>query len=293
MLKKLTTIITTCDSWQVTDECLGYIVRNSTPEVNHIVLLDNGSYTKCPDGLCSYPNVTNIRSDINNGSNAVFHEMLPWTTSELLAFLHNDVPIVESGWDKRVIEAFDNDPLLGCVGFIGSNEVDRAGGRGLGTVSNFMGLEYITGGAAAAEVHGKRYAGLKPAATVDFCSMIFRREVLEKLSKPEVAHHFYDRIWCLETIENGYHVATLGIACDHFGGGIGMCRVPGEQVGCRNREDCYMRWADAEGIPYEKGQDLNLLVYNIAEKIYLNKWKLEKKLIPFKVRDDYSLERRH
>ena len=291
MSRRMVTVMTTCDSWQVTDECLGHLLKNSTG-INQVVLLDNGSYTKCPEGLCDYSGYTHLRLEENLGSNSVFHRMLlpRFADADVIGFIHNDVAILEQGWDQRVMEAFDTDPKLGCLGFIGSNETDWSGGRGLGTTCNWMGQYYNTGNASPAEIHGKRFSGLRPAATVDFCSMFFRQEVISKLSAPEVPHHFYDRIWCLELLEQGWHVATLGIASDHFGGGIGMCKVPGEQVGVRNREDCYKKFLDAEGLPYVEGQDLNQVVYNMAERIYLNKWRDDKCFIPLKVQDDYSIQ---
>jgi GT2 family glycosyltransferase len=298
-MQRLATIMTTCDSWQVTDECLKHLVENSNTSINRLILLDNGSYTKCPEDLCNSEKVFGLRFPENMGSNAVFHMVVPFVNSmfptiEILGFIHNDVAILEPAWDIRVLKAFDDDPKLGCLGFIGSNETDYSGGRGLGTTCNWMGKTYVTGDASPAEVHGKRSSGLLPSATVDFCSMFFRKDlILSKLSLPEIPHHFYDRIWCLELLEQGYHIATLGIASDHFGGGIGMCKVPGEQVGVRNRYDCYKRFLDMEQIPYGPNDELNQIVYDIGEKIYLNKWREDKRFIPLKVNEDYSIEHQH
>ena len=76
---------------------------------------------------------------------------------------------------KHRRDAFARDAQLGLLGFVGSSEIDSAGGRGLGTMLNFQGIGLGT----SAEQHGRRMTDLQPAAVLDGCALIFRRLTLK------------------------------------------------------------------------------------------------------------------
>ena len=126
--------------------------------------------------------------------------------------------------------------------------------------------------------------GLEPAAVVDHLAMIFRRSTLEQLTPQEGTYapeHFYDRILSCEVIERGGHVATLGVACDHFGGGIG----PGMASADRLRQ----RWLEAEGIDYDP-TDSYTAVYLESEKRFKRRY-MDNLFAPYRVEPDYSIRR--
>jgi hypothetical protein len=203
--------------------------------------------------------------------------------------------VYEKGWDHRMIDAFERDENLAIVGFVGSNEIDMAGGRGLGTTTSFMGRPCRTGNTSAAEVHGARTRGIQPAGVLDHCAMIFRLSALRKFPPQETFHtpgHFYDRIICCIAISQGYHLATMGIECDHFGGGIGLCKVPGKQKGILNRDQHYQKWLTEHGVPYDP-KHIDLAMYKESEHRYLSKWRDETHFIPFRVLRDYRVVHSH
>ena len=211
-----------------------------TAYISDHLVLDNGSATPIADEPWFRElDCGAVRLPENVGNYATFWEGLRIARDrgeDLVAFLHSDLMVYEKDWDRRVHEAFIQHPRLGLLGFIGSNEMEHHGGRGLGTCSNFQGA-YPMGGSA--EVHGRRETGLVPAANLDGCAMIFATEVLEQI--PHLTgfppHHFYDRLFCCQVAYAGYELAVLGVACDH----LGMRTVAFEQA----YHDLARRWIDA------------------------------------------------
>jgi len=165
-----------------------------------------------------------VRVDENPGSYPVF-ALAPSLCSpacDAVAILHSDLLVYEKGFDVRLLTAFARRPSLGLIGFVGSNEIDSAGGRGLGTALNFDGrsvdFEGMKWTGSPAEAHGRRLSGLERAAVVDGCAIVFRRAVLEAIT-PRLdfpPHHFYDRLLSCEVREAGWDVGVMGVACDHI-----------------------------------------------------------------------------
>ena len=308
MPKRVAAVITNTDSWPIAEESLKYLMENSTPSYTEVILLNNGSYSEPrEDYTKKYPeNFAYVEFPNNLGANGVFHEMLnvldtmntKWPEKynfDIVAYFHNDMMVREEGWDERIVWAFDQDPKLALAGFLGSNEIDGAGGRGLGTTSSYMGYDYETGWATKAEIHGRRTIGTEAAAVLDHCSMIFRIPMLKQLPAQQKAgyapHHFYDRILSCEVLDHGWHIAMMGIECDHFGGGTGLCKVPheGPELGVLNRNESYRKWLTEKEIPFKEDDNLDYIVYKEAEKIFLSKWRDELGFIPVKVGSDYTV----
>lgn len=295
MERKLAAVVTCVDSKELAEESLYYLRENTTPELTEIILVDNGSFTPLP----KYSADRVIRYEENIGVNAVFHRTIPELEAAgftHVAHMHCDVMIREKEWDDFLMFAFKSDPKLALVGLLGSNEIDAAGGRGLGTASSFFGGEYNTGWASKAEIHGRRVKGKEAAAVVDHLFMSFPLEKLKQLPPQEESgyapHHFYDRILSCEVLSRDWHIALLGLDADHFGGGTGLCKVPheGPELGVLNRDKLYRRWLTEQKIPFATDADnLDYIVYVEAEKIFLKKWRDESYFIPVKVLSDYSL----
>ncbi len=214
-----------------------------------------------------------------------FWKGLEYTDGDILAFFHSDLVISEKDWDMRVIREFEDRPTLGLLGFIGSNEIDGSGGRGLGTTSNFQGGELHSHNAiesrvwkgSPASVHGRVDSGFSNAVVVDGCAMIFRRETLKKIKqRPEFPpHHFYDRLLSCETIETGYTIGVLGIGSDH---------ISGQTV---NQEPKYQEmakeWATAHGLTTMLMYGVSNwdgVIYKEAERQWLSEYRDQKRMIP-------------
>jgi len=262
---------------------LQHLHRTIDPELTEILVIDNGSTP--PYG---FPDRT-IRYDKNIGGNAIMHRWMQdqWFARppEFLAFLHVDVMVHESGWDHRVVEAFDADPILHLIGFVGSNEIDQLGGRGAGTMLNYRGATFAgIGQASPAEAHGRRMTGIEPAAVLDHMSMIFRKSELEQLT-PQEGHfapfHFYDRILSCEVLSRGGHIAVLGIDCDHFSGGTAG--------GSGEANELMLSWLNENGVPYDPERP-DIAIYLESERRFKAKY-IHNQFAPLRVLPDYSIER--
>ena len=275
-------------------ECLEFFLENSTQELTDVILVDNASpKPEMVDNLILSRVKPNrfIRLYENRGINNVFREVLPLLDEyDILAFAHSDFMIIDKGWDELVVIAFDSDPKLALAGVAGSSEVDRIGGRGLGTRTSFVGGLYRSGKGSGVDVHGKRIIGVNPAAVLDHCFMIFRRSVLEELANDSnteeifVPHHFGDKIFGCEILERGYHVALLGIPCDHLQGGRG--------IGLEQHNKACQQWLEERNIPF-KPDETDHYMYLESERIFLSKWRDTLKFIPLRVNEDYSITHLH
>lgn len=285
---KFAVVIPVLNQFPLAQAVIDFAVNN-LQEPADLIILDNASdkpFEPKTGHLAKILNKKVIRLDHNIGVYPTFWEALKHTDADVLAFFHSDLFINELDWDKRVLSVFEAHPKLGLLGFIGSNEIDSAGGRGLGTTSNFKGDTYIyhsaegveskwTGSPAAA--HGRHNTDLTKASVVDGCAMIFRREVLEKIKQRDdfPPHHFYDRLLSTETRELGYEMGVLGIGCDH---------ISGQTV---NQESAYdimaKAWAEAHGLQKDGLQNWDSVIYREAERQWLAEYRGTKQLIPCRV----------
>lgn len=279
----LAAVVYSTDNFVYTKLAIEHLRANSDPELTTIVMVDNGS-----DPAFEPLGDINIRYEQNIGGNAVFHRWLSdnWFVGqdepEFIAFLHCDLIVREPGWDARVVDAFDGDDQLALLGFVGSDEIDDRGGRGGGTMLNYLGDFYEgIGQASPAEAHGRRVTGVEPAAVLDHAALIFDSQVLKTLT-PQEGHyapeHFYDRILSCEVLEMGWHIAVLGVSVDHFSGGIG--------AGVASADKLRYRWLMAENLGTPE---------NSSDAVYLESERRFKRrfdgFFPLKVMSDYRIVR--
>lgn len=281
-MSKLCCVIPVLNQFPLAETAISYALHLAETDLD-CVILDNASDIPFEPEMIGGKVIV---LDKNIGVYPTFWEALKHTDADVLAFLHSDLIISEQGWDTRVIKAFEDNPKLGLVGFIGSNEIDVNGGRGAGTTSNFQGLKTEWHGkdgetkmwiGSPSSAHGNQNIALFKAAVVDGCAMIFRRSVLEAIKQREEfpPHHFYDRLLSCEVQELGYEVAVLGIGCDH---------ISGQTV---NQENAYSvmakEWADRHGLTMEGVHNWDSVLYREAEKQWLAEYRDIKHFIPRRV----------
>lgn len=272
-MSTLAAIIYSTDHAVYTGMALMRLRYASDPKLTELVVIDNGSSQRF-DSILADEGDRLIRYEENIGGNAVFHRWLEdnWFEDDLpdyLAFLHCDLMVHEKHWDERVIAAFEADPKLDLLGFVGSTKIDALGGRGDGTMLNYTGaaFEELLASASPAEHHGRRTRTLEAAAVVDHCAMVFRRTTLQQLPPQEgrfAPEHFYDRILSCEVLRRGGHIAVLGIECDHFSGGIGP--------GVLSADALRRKWLEQEGIAYDP-EDSYTAVYLESEKRFFAEYR--------------------
>lgn len=208
-----------------------------------------------------------------------------------VGLMHNDLLIYERGWDRRMVEAFD-DLKLGLVGLCGSNEADAAGGRGAGTMCHFRG----TPGLGQSQDAGRRIHGLEPAILLDSLFMLFRTPTIGALQEDWnnlPLAHFYDKIWPLKLAQVGWRTAVLGIECDHAGG-ITLVANQGYTDSCKNWFDS--RPEEASHIPTGAHEgdgsiNWNTAMYLMAEQRLLSVYRDREKLIPCRIDHDYRIHK--
>lgn len=283
-----------------TPEALRFAQENATPGLTSFTLVDNGSNPSYSSFEWS-KSANVIRYEKNIGGNAVFHRWyhdawfgtnppvnipgepaqfgstgLP-VTPEFIAFFHCDLYIREKGWDQKLVDAFDKYPRLALQGFVGSNQIDERGGRGSGTMLNYLGAFYPgIGQASRAEQHGARVTGLHAAAVLDHCALVFRTSDLITLTPQEgnfAPEHFYDRHLCCEVLSKGRTIAVNGISCDHFSGGIAGGVLDAAAL-CRS-------FLDSRNIPYKKDEERSQ-TYVESEKDFHKRY-LANNFIPLRV----------
>lgn len=168
---------------------------------------------------------------------------------EVIAILHNDVAMLEFGWDQRIIDTFKQDPTIGLAGFLGAEAIGSTGGR-QNTWSNLV----------EAEIHGSRESGNREVMMFDGLSLIGRREMFEKVGGFDQRysfHHFYDRDISLASHAAGYRNMLIGVYCHHLSGITA------------NRPE-YQEWISQQ--MKEEGLTGDQASYYASERHFLTKW---------------------
>jgi len=169
--------------------------------------------------------------DDNLGVTGSLQWLYEHTTAPVIAFLHSDLEIFESGWDERVLRDFD-DPAVGVVGFggalqLGEDDIYKTPYR----LQQLRRIDYRSN-TRDAETHGERFIGACDVATLDGFALIVRRELLDgwrNLFDKRLAYsrgwpvsrypfHNYDNALCIEAHRQGLRVRLVGIDCQHHGG---------------------------------------------------------------------------
>lgn len=242
------------DAHEYTAVCVGKLDKTSAGALD-VVVVDNGSRTPWrPQRVTDF-----VRLDRNIGYYATLPLVCHVAPAEFVGLMHNDVEILEAGWDARVLEAFDADPRLGLIGFCGSHKIDAAGGRGDGTVCNFRGVR-------GQPQPGRRITDLSPALVLDSLFMLFRREAIRDLGLTGdlPLAHFVDKAWPIRLVQAGWHVAVLGIEIEHHGG-VTAADVEAFEADAR-------RWCEARDVPIahgEHGAHWGLALYLEAERRFM------------------------
>lgn len=236
-------------------KCLDHLYENLGDGVlsGRMVVIDNGSKEPLTVGN------EVIRNEENLGMVGSLKQALDHSEAEVLVYMHSDLFLYEPGWDTQILQAFEDDPKLACLGVVGAVQADANGGR-TGTVCAFR----------DGHLHGsKPTQKITPVAILDGCLMAFRRQTMLDMNLPDTTwptHHFYDKALALELTMASHHVGVIDLDCEHLGG----------QTSCRPE---YQKWAEEK-----HGGDHK--IYLQAESRYINKWA---PCFPVRVESDYTV----
>lgn len=166
------------------------------------------------------------------------------TSDDILAFIHDDVQMLEPFADR--VEAEFADPKVAIVGL--------GGAKGIGTddlyrtpykIQQLQRIDYMSN-QTDAEIHGKRFTGACDVAVVDGFFMAVRTSFLDEIGGFKwFPHRFhcYDVALGLMAHRHGYKVRIVGVSCTHHGGGTSTtadyvqdCKDRGTSVAAEHTE---------------------------------------------------------
>jgi GT2 family glycosyltransferase len=188
---RLTLAIPVMNQLEDTKGMWGCHIANIRDKENvELLVIDNGSTDGTQEFLNRYvfpyfPNHKLVHNQENVGVLKSMNQCIKESSGDVIAILHNDVYVLEYGWDDRIMQQFKTIPKLGLAGFLGAQGVGWTGGR-QNTFSNML----------EAEIHGARERGQRRVAIFDGLSLIGRREMFEAVGgfdEGYTIHHFYDR----------------------------------------------------------------------------------------------------
>lgn len=253
---KLTIAIPVMSQIEDTKPAWGCHVQNISDKLNtQLVVIDNGSTDNTIDFLNRFvfphfPDHKLIHHDENVGVLKSMNECWRESTGDVVAILHNDLFVYEHGWDKRVLQQFEELPKLGLMGFFGAKGCGATGGR-MNTFSNMM----------EAEIHGPRSGGQTKVVMFDGLSLIGRRTMFEQVGgfdENYAHHHYYDKDISLSSHFGGWENWFLGVYCHHKSGVTA------------NRPE-YQTWIDKKmGTSSFTGDKKS---FDTSEQYFINKWK--------------------
>lgn len=287
MKKKIVIGIPAMDLHETTGESLSTTASYVTDkEVVTFVIVDNASEKpyKQPEGAAGL-HIDLIRNETNLGYYYPLMQLyVTYPEADYIGLMHNDAIIYEQGWEQKILDEFEKDPKLACVGLFGWQQLSRSAKNELPIGKIYWPFEVDNDKAPApaySQPH-RRVHTLTPALVLDSLFMVFRREVISSLgiNRNITISHGYDKIWSLRLIEQGLHVAVLGIPFLHKGG---------------NDKDIKMRTMFKEW--FDKRWEVNSpveYVYDIAffetQVLVVDEFRERKKMIPARIDDQFNLQ---
>lgn len=171
-----------------------------------------------------------LRSQTQNiGVPGGFHQL--WDMSrapiasypdDILVQIHDDVEILEPGWDARIKRCFREHPGCGLAGFGGSTAVAGDEIYKVPYEIHQLGRRNFYSNMVDAETHGFRATEERPIVWTDGFSIILKRELLNKIGgwswwPPECLHHAYDYGIACMARRHGYEAWLVPCAVNHRG----------------------------------------------------------------------------
>lgn len=251
---KLDVYIPAIGQEEILNQCIDFLWYNcgDGPIVTRCFVIDNGSKVPIKAG------VKVIRNEENLGMVGSLKQALEHSDADIICYMHSDMFIYEQGWDTQIIQAFEADPKLACLGVVGAVQADANGGR-TGTVCAFR----------DGHLHGtKPTQKITPVCLLDGCCQIFRRSVLETVPWDEFEENgylfSYDKGITVWLTMASHRVGVIDLDSEHLGG----------------RTSCQTEFNNTLT---EKGTTLDAM-YRESERKYIERWK---SCFPIRVTPDW------
>ena len=188
---------------------------------------------------------------------------LPIGDDDILMYMHDDVEIMEAGWDQRIIDHFAANPKCGLLGF--------GGAKGLGLdclykvpyrLNDLARLDFLSN-MKDWHIHGCHTLVPQQVAMLDGFCLVFRREFYDEMGgwqsaidKGFPSHHCYDAYACCMARRLGWEVHLLPIRCHHRGGETATKGEYIEWLQTQGWKDDSAVHASAHAVFYDEFRDL-------------------------------------
>lgn len=172
-----------------------------------VLLWENGNTEPVSLSIKARRTWVSTNQGVTKGLHGLY-EMSDPDPDALLVYMHDDVTLLERGWDARVRARFE-DPAVGLVGFGGACLLSADVRRGP-FYSSMM----------DAERHGMRVAHDFECAVIDGFGFAVRRRFLDQIhgwSWWPFPHHGYDLGLSCMAKRHAWKVWACPVACDHVG----------------------------------------------------------------------------
>jgi hypothetical protein len=153
--------------------------------------------------------------------------------ADVIACLHDDLEILEQGWDQKVLEHFATHPHTGLAGFFGASGIGDADIYRTPYSPWQLARNGCRSNIEGAEAHGVRSGEPSRVAVLDGFSLIGRASffnglrfgsseatipIWQQLVNLGLVHHIYDGALGMLAARLGWETWFLPIRCMHYGG---------------------------------------------------------------------------
>lgn len=180
---------------------IGYSTRSSNPKFKEYL-------TK----TCALKNVQVIEK-VNYGNQSlpeVYNQIIKESIYDIVVLCHDDIKL-ESGWDKKIVNDFNNNPEYGIIGKAGTAYFSESGIYWEKISQTMAGQVYHQpeNEKKTLSKYSTKMPGLIPVVTVDGLFISVKKSKLKHYFDEEIGgFHFYDHSFCLSNFLDGVKIGV-------------------------------------------------------------------------------------
>lgn len=142
--------------------------------------------------------------------------------ADIIACFHDDLAILDDGWDQAIVNLFSKNKKVGLACFSGASGIGDSEIYKKPYSPEQLARQGFFSNMVDAELHGERVVEPRESACGDGFSQIgssaFFKEAWEILAASGIKHHFYDTALGCLAYRLGFKVWYLPVNCKHHGG---------------------------------------------------------------------------
>lgn len=177
----------------------------------------------------------------------------PLAPDDLFVYIHDDLAILEDGWDVRIKNLFRERPQAMLAGFGGARQLGMPELYKVPYQLHQLARGNFASNMTNAEQHGRRTTTTERSATLDSFTLILRSSFLDELEGwkwwPYPCHNFDNAVSC-EARKRNYETWLIPVYCHHQGGMTSCAPVYQEWAKAKYGGDVKVH-ADSHVVLYE------------------------------------------